>query len=247
MSEMPIPEGPPGRTTIAGHFVAAADTHWGAVAAGVGGIATAFALLVSLYLLGQQLADRRRAQFDRHRDHASNIGFWVTLSAVAAKADEVYGPSTPGVAVMAHLVNTSGRAVTNILVLVGLRADVWRDASKADKVEYQERVAEWRAVAIGPHTADDPKPLKVELPESAARLVDEYQDVAVIGELLFTDASGVGWVKASSGELIERKSAIWTSMIPLSLAARDELRGADRRGGGLRDRLLYWLVNRLAH
>jgi hypothetical protein len=80
-----------------GYTVAAArdGTYSGTITAGVGGIATAGALLVSLFLMRQQMRDLRRARVDRHREHASHVAFWAEL----ITADEHSGD----VPVVAHL------------------------------------------------------------------------------------------------------------------------------------------------
>jgi hypothetical protein len=110
-----------------------------------------------------------------------------------------------------------------IFASVGVRNDIWRDASAKDKTTHARSATDWSTVAIAP---DDPKKfaLTMKVPKSVAEIVIDYKDPAVIGELLFTDAAGVDWVRTHTGELIERRSARWRAGIPLSLSERVELR-----------------------
>jgi hypothetical protein len=125
-------------------------THWGAVAGGIGGVATGAALLASLFLLAQTMRDRRQTRLDRHREHASNISFWMALSSATVTPDEVYGPEAPGVLLSIHIRNTSDRPAMKPLLLAGVRADVWRQANNADEEEHEELVKEWSEVALDP-------------------------------------------------------------------------------------------------
>ena len=166
---------------------------WANIAAGVGGLATAGALMVSLFLLWQQMRNQRQAQRDRHLDHASQISFWITLASSVSDTDPVYGPEKPLVAAGVRTVNASPWPAMSVLVLVGIRADVWRDASAKDKTKYDEDGKEWKQVAIAPHTTKA-FTLDLEVPRSVAEIVTDYGDPALIGELFFTDAAGVDWI-----------------------------------------------------
>jgi hypothetical protein len=217
---------------------ATSDVHWGAITAGVGGIATAGALLVSLVLLRQAMRDQRRARADRHREHASHVAFWAELSG--------YDDRIGVVAIRAHYANTSLQPAMNILMLAGIRGDVWTDARTADDADHQEIVDELSLVAIGPGDQNTRSFRLRGLPGSVVQKVEQYDDDAVIGELHFTDGAGVDWVKTSRGLLIERSSPLWLSLIPLSLSARDAaLREAEAGKGGIRQRLLFWAISHL--
>lgn len=135
------------------------------------------------------------------------------------------GFSIPEVAVDVHFVNTSQRPVMSILALVGVRADVWRDASAKDKISHDESAAQWNAVAIAPGEAKE-FTLSMQVPRSVVEIVADYKDPALIGELLFTDAVGIDWVRTHTGELIERRSAQWIAGIPLSLSERQAMRSS---------------------
>jgi hypothetical protein len=218
--------------------IAAGGTHWGAIAVGVGGIATAAALLVSLFLLAQQMRDRRQARADRRLDHASHIAFWLELNGVDEKRGDV--------GILAHVENTSARPAMSLALFVGIRGDVWADASSADGTEHDQVFGDWSAVAVGPGDKERHHFTLEELPQSVIELVAEYKDPAIIGELLFSDAAGVGWVRTARGQLIERGSALWVSLMPLSLTQRDaHLRESAQPHGGIKQRLLYWAIARL--
>jgi hypothetical protein len=208
----------------------APDIHWANIAMSVGGLATAGALLVSLLLLRQQMRNQRQAQQDRHRDHASNISFWITLANAEPDIDQVYGSDEPVVKAGVHIVNASTRPAMSVLVLAGIRGDIWSDASAQDGSMHEEVSAQWDAVAIAPQ---DTRVFTLEMavPKSVARIVADYKDAALIGELFFSDAAGVSWVRTHAGDLIERRSAEWINSIPLSLTERDERR---RNHPGLR-------------
>jgi hypothetical protein len=173
-------------------------THWGAIASGVGGIATAGALLVSLVLLRQQMRDQRRARLDRHREHASHVSFWALLAA----ADEPNG----GVVIDAHFANTSPQPAMDILVLAGIRGNVWADAGTADGADHEQVAHEWSSVAIGPNFEGHREFRLEALPPSVVHLAKEYGDPAIVGELHFTDEAGVDWARTARGQLIERRS-----------------------------------------
>jgi hypothetical protein len=122
-----------------------------------------------------------------------------------------------------RIVNTSDQPVMSVLVAAGVRRDIWHDAGAADGKDLEERGVEWSAVAIAP---DDDLNVRLDLtvPASVATIVADYGDVALIGELLFTDAAGVDWVRTHDGHLLDRRSADWVNTIHLSLGQRDELR-----------------------
>lgn len=221
-------------TNHAAHTIAP-GTHWANIAVSVGGLATAGALLVSLLLLWQQMRNQRQAQRDRHLDHARNISFWITLASTDDGTNSVYGRGTPTVTANVHIVNASAQPAMSVLAMVGIRADIWRDASAKDDVQHEERGAEWNSVAIAPHDAKT-FALSVEVPKSVAEIVADYKDPALIGELHFTDAAGIDWVRTHTGLLIERRSASWIDGIPLSLAKRDERRKNSSRHGDKKGR-----------
>lgn len=218
--------------------VVAEGAHWGAIAAGIGGIATAGALFVSLVLLRQQLGEARRARLERYREHASSIAFWVELASV----DRAHGSVT----IRAHIQNASTRPAMRPAAILGLRADVWANASAADHVDTEESAAQWSWVAIPPGPEVTVVRSLTDLPEPVLRLVQDYEHEVVIGELLFTDASGTDWVRTGRGDLIERRSELWATLISLSVSQRDaRLREPTQLRPGLRQRLLYWLMARL--
>lgn len=95
-------------------------THWGAIAAGVGGIATAGALLVSLFLLMQQIRNQQQDRLDRHREHASHVGFWLERPEVDDVARELV--------VCAHYANTSSQPVLAISMVVGFTIPITANA-----------------------------------------------------------------------------------------------------------------------
>lgn len=200
-----------------------AGIPWTSIFAGIGGLATAGALLVSLVVLWQQIRTQQQAQQDRHRDHASHISFWLTLGHEPLPAGVEVWFEAPNIKIQLHMVNTSDRPAMAAMAMVGVRSDVWRDAGTAAQEALEERAAEWTTVAIAPSEKLD-VPLKFDVPESVADIVGEYGADALIGELLFTDAAGVNWVRTHSGRLIERSSAEWADNIYLSLAGRDERR-----------------------
>jgi len=209
-------------------------THWGAIASGVGGIATAGALFVSLVLLRQQMRDQRRARADRHQEHASHMAFWVELAE--------YNERDGDVVIVAHYANTSLQPAMSILMAVGIRKDVWADggAPGADVGE------QWSPVAIGPGYEGTYSFRLEGMPVPVVRLAGQYGDPAIIGELHFTDSSGVGWVRTSRGQLIERRSALWLTLMPMSLSERDAaLRESERSKQGMRERMLFWALNHL--
>jgi hypothetical protein len=111
-------------------------THWGAVAAGIGGLATAGALLVSLALLRQQMRDQRQAQSDRHREHASHVAFWAELGEIDERTGDV--------AIVMHYANTSLRPVMNILMVAGIGGELGAGA------DHRETDVQQELVAIGP-------------------------------------------------------------------------------------------------
>lgn len=199
--------------------VAVGGTPWATIFTSLGGLATAGALLISLVVLWQQIRTQRQVQQDRHREHASHISFWLTLEGTFRKRDG----TPPEVQITLHMTNTSERPAMRMLALVGIRADVWRNASAADGVRIEEHDVEWRAVALAP---DDrlTERLGLVVPESVATIVEDCGEEALVGELLFTDAAGVAWVKTHDGQLIDRKSSVYAKNIYLSLAARDEQR-----------------------
>jgi hypothetical protein len=213
--------------------VHASGIPWATIFSSLGGLATAGALLVSLVILWQQMRTQRQADQDRRRDHASHISFWFTLDAIFPEpgAYELRGGQgwggwnrrEPGIDIKLHIFNTSERPAKSVRAQLGLRGDVWRNAGAADHAPIGERTTEWTAVAIKPGAR-----LKVDcsldLPESAAAIIEHYGEEAIIGELLFTDAAGVDWVETHDGRLIERRSAAWTKNMNLSLAQRDEQR-----------------------
>jgi hypothetical protein len=128
------------------------------------------------------------------------------------------------ICIMLVVVNTSDRPASSVMALIGLRADIWRDASTADGKELKERTAEWTTSVIPPHDRDGTSHV-LQVPASVVRIVEEYGDDALIGELLFTDADGTGWAQTfPDGRLIERRSAAWRDSIHFSLARRDEQR-----------------------
>jgi hypothetical protein len=213
-------------------------THWATIASSVGGLATAGALLVSLFLLGQQMREQRRARTERYREHASNISFWLEISRIYHALSKVV--------VTAHIENTSARPAMEILLLAGVRNDIWHAVSAGRNTKLDEQVAQWSTVAVGPQSKVE-RLVDVELPRPVIQLVDQYKNDVIIGELHFTDAAGFGWVRTSDGQLIESKSALWISMIPLSLSQRDAQRRqalAPRRG--IRQRFLHWAISHLS-
>jgi hypothetical protein len=195
--------------------------HWTNIAVAVGGLATAGALLVSLFLLRQQMRSQGQARQDRHLDHASHISFWLTFQYADEATDSVYGSAEPVVNIRVHIANSSLQPAMSVLVMTGIRRDVWHDASIKDKAEYEEVVKEWSAVAIAPGDRQD-FPISLSVPRSVAEIVADYQESAIIGECSFIDASGIGWIRTHTGTLIERRSAEWVSSMTLSLAERDE-------------------------
>jgi hypothetical protein len=189
-------------------------THWGAIAIGVGGIATAAALFVSLILLRMQVGEQRRVRADRHREHASCVALWLEPAAVA-------GPGI--VEIRAHMSNTSNRPAMNVRVNVGLELEIWEEASREDGEDYRDVVGEWTAAAIGPASQID-RVVKLEgLPASVTRSVEQYQVPCGIGELAFTDDSGFQWIRTARGELFERGSRQWADVWPMSIAERDDM------------------------
>ena len=208
--------------------VHAASIPWASIFSGLGGLATAGALVVSLIVLRQNNKTQQQAQQDRHREHASQISFWLTLSSVDDAEVARYAPEAPGIEITVHAANTSDRPAMGILALTGVRTDVWRDAAAADGVELDERAVEWNAVAIAPGERLE-IPLYLKTPDSVVKIVADYRDDALIGELLFTDAAGVDWVRTHDGRLIERRSAEWAENIHLSLGGRYEQRRNKRR------------------
>lgn len=100
-----------------------------------------------------------------------------------------------------------------ITMRAGFRADVWADACTANGVDHQEKHGEEHAVAIGPGDKGTWSVRLKGLPGSVIQNVAQEDDDAIIGELYFTDATGVGWVKTSRGQLIERTSPLWVSLI----------------------------------
>ena len=224
----------PSPTTIAHRVVqstaaqaAAADIHWANIAMSIGGLATVGALLISLFLLRQQLRDQREARQEKRREHASHISFWLTLEGCDDGNISQFGDGTgiPEISVGVHIVNTSPRPVMSVMVLAGVRNDIWRDASARDRATHEKNGVEWNAVAIPPNGTERLS-LPMKVPKSVVEIVIDYKDSALIGELLFTDAAGVDWVRTHTGELIARRSARWRAGIPLSLSERDEMRSS---------------------
>jgi hypothetical protein len=202
----------------------AAGIPWATVATSVGGLAAAGALLISLLVLWQNNKTQRQAQQDRHREHASHISFWIALVNVEEFFNEKHARPGPKIEMTLHVVNTSDRPAMAILALAGVRSDVWRDAATADGAErVEERAAEWTAVAVAPGDHQEIL-LDVRAPRSVVRIVADYRDDALIGELHFTDAAGVDWVRTHDGRLIERRSPEWAKNVHLSLGQRDEQR-----------------------
>jgi hypothetical protein len=188
----------------------ASGTPWASIFESIGGVATAGALLVSLLLLRQQLANQKRADQDRRRLHASHISFWLEYN--GSRSTAVAGLSF--LSVRMHIMNTSLQPAMSVLALVGLRIDVWRDASA------EQRVAEWSRVAIAPGE-DVIEMITLQVESSVSSLVHDRGASAIIGELLFTDSAGVPWVRTQSGDLLDRDSHYLAS---LNLADRDERR-----------------------
>lgn len=190
-------------------------THWGTIAVGVGGIATAGALLISLTLLGMQIGEQRRVRADRHREHASCVALWLELEAVDA--------CEPGIVeVRAHITNTSNRPAMDVTGEVGIELGLWEAAEEEDGEEVRDVIDTWKAAAIGPASQIE-RVFKLErLPPSVTRLVEQWQVPCVIGELAFTDASGVEWIKTGRGELMERESRKWAGILAYSLTERDD-------------------------
>lgn len=143
---------------------------------------------------------------------------------IRAEDDEVYEPDAPHIEIVLHIVNTSDRPAMSVMAMAGVRGDVWRDAGTVDGAELDERGTEWTAPAIAPG-GDLTIPRRLQVPASVARIVDNYRDDALIGELLFTDAAGTSWVRSyPDGRLIERQSADWANNMHLSLTQRDQQR-----------------------
>lgn len=205
-------------------WVLAITTLLAFLAAGFAGL-VAYDLLKIETTRDQQAAhERSLAAADRRRDHASHISFWLTVRNVKTEPPSAYEPDPPGFEVVLHMLNTSDRPAMSVMAMAGVRADVWRDAGAADKAELDERGTEWRAPAIPP--GEHPGVSRyLQVPVSVAEIFCEYWDDALIGELLFTDAAGIAWVRSyPDGRLIERQSADWTNMMHLSLAQRDQQR-----------------------
>jgi hypothetical protein len=198
----------------------AAGIPWATIASSVGGMATAGALLVSLAVLWQNNRTQQQAQQDRHREHASQVSFWLTLSSVVPTS---YAAQAQGIEMTVHVVNTSTRPAMAVLALVGVRSDVWRDAGTTDGLATEERGVQWRAVAVGPGERHDVV-LHLEAPAAVVKIVADYGNDALIGELLFTDAAGVSWVRTHDGHLIERRSDEWAENMHMSLGQRHEQR-----------------------
>jgi hypothetical protein len=201
------------------HDATSAGTPWATIFTSLGGLATAGALLVSLVILWQQIQTQRQVQEDRHRDHASHISFWLELDGIFRKRDG----SPPEVQITLYMTNTSERPAMRVLALAGIRADVWRNASAADGAKVEEHGVEWETVALAPGDAPTEQ-LALIVPESVATMVEEYGREALVGELLFTDAAGMPWVRTQDGQLIDRQSPVYAKSEHLSLAARDEQR-----------------------
>jgi hypothetical protein len=190
----------------------------------VGSLATVGALLISLFLLRQQLRDQRQARQEKRRDHASHISFWLTVHDYTRDPVTLEdGPYSPQIEIDAHIANTSQRPVMSVLVLAGIRRDVWRDAAAKDKTAVSESTAQFSKVAIAP---DDTQLIRIfiQVPASVVHIIADRGNTTLIGELYFTDAAGVDWVRTHTGELIERRSAQWRAGIPLSISERDEVR-----------------------
>jgi hypothetical protein len=78
-------------------------------------------------------------------------------------------------------------------------------------------------------------------------LVKSCGSQVIIGELFFTDAAGVVWVKTSGGRLFECASPEWVSLTALSLLARaSRLREYGAPSRGIRQRLLFWAISNLS-
>jgi hypothetical protein len=212
--------------------------QWGDIATWVLAVTTLFALLAAAFaglvaydLLkietsrDQQAAQERSlAAAERKLDHASRVSFWLTLAKVHTGHEEPYVPEAPYIAIVLHIVNTSDRPATSVMVMAGVRGDVWRDAGAADGVELDERGIEWTAPAIAPGARQEIRQ-DLPVPASVGMIVANYSDDALIGELLFTDAAGTSWAKSyPDGQLIERQSADWAHNMHLSLTQRDQQR-----------------------
>lgn len=198
-------------------------TDWTNIAVAVGGLATAGTLAVSLALLWQQIRGQRDERVRERLEHASQIAFWPELVQVDINDDPLHPGDRPCITVQAHIVNTSTRPAMSVLALVGVRADIWLDASAQDDNKISEIVGEWSAVAIAPNSVKTPM-INLEVPNAVAHIVAEYGDPSIVGELYFTDASGISWIRTSDGRLIEADTQEWSQTIHLSLAKRDELR-----------------------
>lgn len=193
-------------------------------------LAAAFAGLVAYDLLKiettrdrQAAQERSLAAADRRREHASRISFWLYLGHEHVGRSDSAPPGTE-IHITLVVMNTSDRPAMSVMALLGLRADIWRDASTADSNELDERTAEWATSVIPPHDRDGTSHV-LNVPASVVRIVEEYGDDALIGELLFTDASGTDWAQTfPDGRIIERRSPAWRDNIHLSLANRDEQR-----------------------
>lgn len=189
--------------------------YWAAIASGVGGIATAGALFVSLGLLRQQMGELRQARLDRRRNHASSIAFWIELGEV----DDTHGT----VFMRAHVQNTSNQPVINVEMQAGVRGDVWAEATAQDSADYPEVINRWDAVAVGPEDKLTLDRSLEGLPPSVMRRVASIGDSTLIGELHFTDASAVEWIRTARGLLVERLDARWMKVQFQPLGKRDEM------------------------
>lgn len=221
-------------------------THWANLFMAIGGVATAGALLVSLILLRQQMRDQRRARRDRRIQHATQVSFWLGFWEVVILSDPDH-PNAPEVKMEAHIANLATQPAMAPLVIVGVRRDLWAKAQAASTRPIEEGTMDWpHPEAIGPGGKANII-LNVPLPVPVAYELDKLQEAAIIGELRFTDAYGVGWVRTSDGKLIERNSARWTSVMHLSLSERHaRLTQESAAGGGLRTRLVRRLLDYLA-
>jgi hypothetical protein len=215
-------------------FVFRDSEQWGDIATWVTAITTllafiaaAFAGLVAYDLLKiegardwQAAQERALAAAERRREHASHISFWLNLHTVS------YLPSgyEAEIVILLFVVNTSDRPARSVVALIGLRGDIWRDASTADGKELGDLATEWNTSVIAPGY-NDSHLCPIVVPSSVAMIAREYGDDALIGELLFTDAGGTDWVQTfPGGRLIERQSPGWRDNVHLSLAGRDQQR-----------------------
>jgi hypothetical protein len=191
-------------------------THWAAIFTSIGGLATAGALLVSLILLRQQMRELRQGRLDRRREQASSIGFWLESGGIDSEGD---------VAMLAHVVNTSKLPAMTARVEVGLELAAWRDASAPNGKAWPQKTDHWSADAVAPASTQTLNMYLQALPDSVARQVRRSVSSAIIGELSFTDASGVHWIRTARGHLMEGNSPQWMALALSTLAERADALG----------------------